>query len=551
MGRKRILSALALAIAFGFLLLGARYARLGGRHEIKSFTAFMAVPGEDKAKENRIRDEIASRIGAKAEVEWLTGQSAEKRIEAMVRTGEYPDFINGADASSLLVESGALVPLEGYLEDYPALYQYLTPGQWESLRKEDGHIYYIPPFGVVQGKNTQTMPSGEAFWIQKRVLEWAGFPQVKTLDDYFGLIEDYLKENPQTGGAPNIGFEILCDGWRYFCLENPPMFLAGYPNDGCAIVDVKTQKASVYDTIPEAKQYYRKLCEMYGKGVVDPETFTLSYSQYLAKISSGNVLGFVDQYWQILDAQNALYANGMEDRTYVPLAITANEGIEGSYNCIESNLNTGSGLGISVSCEDVEGALQFLNDLLLPEIMTLRYWGEEGIDYQVGEDGVFYRTQEQRQDWGDGDFLKENTCSYTYFPSYEGMLADGVNAVAPSEQPGEYYDRLSDYDQKVLDAYGYQTWKEFIGEEKEGTPWFPLYSCTSDWPVDSSYGNAYAEMERVKRLWLPQVIMAQESEFDGMWELYMEDYKANVDVEAYENQLDLEIQERVEAAERE
>ncbi len=539
-----VLAALVFGLAYFYILRKSV-------QEIKTFTAFMAVPGEEKGKDNRIRSKIAELTGARAEIEWLSGQTAEEKIASMIQNGQYPDFINGADASSMLIEAGALVPLEDYLKDYPNLYQYLTPKQWESLRKEDGHIYYIPPFGVIQGHNTQTMLSGESFWIQKRVLEWAGFPEVKTLDEYFTLITSYLEENPQSDGQQNIGFEILCDDWRYFCLENPAMFLAGYPNEGCAIVDTKTQKAAVYDTIPEAKQYYQKLCQMFNRGVIDPETFTLSYSQYIDKISAGNVLGFVDQYWQIMDAQNTLYANGRDDRTYVPLAITANEQIQGKYNCTEPNLNIGAGLGISVDCKDVKGALQFLNDLLLPEVMVLRYWGERGIDYEVDEKGQFYRTEEQRKNWANRDFQKENVFSYTYFPAYEGMLADNINTIQPSEQPGEYYDKLSDYDKKVLDAYGFQTWKEFLGEEIEGSPWFPLYSCVADWPADSAYGQAKAEMERTKRLWLPKVIMSSEEEFEKNWSAYMSNYQANIDVDAYLNQLNLEIQKRVQAAQKE
>lgn len=546
---KRLLRAGALVLAVAFLGCACQFFPMDGEGGVKEFTAFMAVPGENNLEDTRLKERIAQRTGAYAQVEFLAGQTPEEKIGTIIQTGEYPDFINGADASSMLIEAGALIPLEGYLEDYPALYQYLTPRQWESLRKEDGHIYYIPPFGVDQGHNTQTMYSGESFWIQKRVLEWAGFPKVKTLDEYFDLIVSYLEANPQSDGKENIGFEILCDDWRYFCLENPAMFLAGYPNEGCAIVDPKTQKAAVYDTIPEAKQYYQKLCQMYCRGVIDPETFTLSYSQYIERISAGNVLGFVDQYWQIMDAQNSLYANGREDRTYVPLAITANEGIEGKYNCTEPNLNIGAGLGISVDCEDVKGALQFLNDLLTPDIMRLRYWGEEGVDYEVDGKGLFYRTQEQREHWANGDYIKQNRCDYTYFPAYGGMSADGVNTVLPSEQPGEYYDKLSPYDKKILDAYGFQVWKEFLGEELEGSPWFPLYSCVADWPADSDYGQARAEMERVKRLWLPKVIMSSEEEFEENWADYMQDYQESVDVEAYLDKLNAEIKKRVEAAE--
>lgn len=512
---------------------------------VKKFTAFMAVPGENQSNDNRICNKIAAMTGAMASVEWLDGQTAEEKITSMIHNGEYPDFINGADASSLLVDAKAFVPLDDYLQDYPDLYGYLSPEQWDSLRKKDGHIYYIPPFGVIQGKNTQTILSGEAFWIQKRVLEWADFPEIRTLDEYFDLICAFLEENPSTDGKPNTGFEILCDDWRYFCLENPPMFLAGYPNEGCAIVDEQTKKAAVYDTLPQAKQYYQKLCQMFHQGVIEPETFTRSYLQYIDKLSTGTVLGFVDQYWQIMDAQNSLYAQGKEQCTYVPLPITASKEIEGQYNCTEPNLNVGAGLGISVDCEDVEGALQFLNDLLSPEIMKLRYWGEAGVDYETDEDGLFYRTNEQRRNWGNNDYLKENACNYSYFPAYEGMLADLKNTALPGEQPGEYYQTLSAYDKQVLDAYGYQTWKEFLGEETEGNPWFPLYTCVSDWPADSSYGKAHREMERIKRLWLPKIILSPEEDFEENWSAYLHTYQANVDVEAYEHQLNLEIEKRL------
>lgn len=550
MGKSRNKKAACIAvIILAMLLCSACFVHFKEKRdqEVKHFTAFFAVPSpiEKEVKGNRIRNKVTELTKTDVEVSWLTSQTVSEKIENMIRTGEYPDFILGSESTNALVEAKALVPLEGYLKDYPNLQQYLTRQQWESLRKEDGHIYFIPPFGVVRGHDTATVNAGEAFWVQKRVLEWAGFPKLKTLDEYFGLLTAYLEEYPTTDGEKNIGFEILCDDWRYFCLENPPMFLAGYPNDGCAIVDPETQKASVYDTIPEARQYYQKLCEMYHRGVIDPETFTLSYSQYQERISSGNVLGFVDQYWQILGAQNSLYASGREERTYVPFPITANEGIEGQYNCMDASLNTGEGLGISVDCKDVEGALYFLDQLLSPEIMVLRNWGEEGKDYLVGEDGIFYRTEEQRKLRENGEYLNENFYDFAYFPSYFGMLDDGINTVAPEEQPGEYYARLSEYDKGILDAYGCHTWKEFMGKETQGKPWFPLYSCTADWPIGSSYGKALEDMERLKRRWLPKIIMSPIESFGENWDAYMQEYQENIDIEAYESQLNQEIQKKL------
>ena len=60
-------------------------------------------------------------------------------------------------------------------------------------------------------------------------------------------------------GTENIPYTILCDDWRYFCLENAPMFLDGYPNDGSCMVDPETQKVMDYNTTDTAKAYFWKV----------------------------------------------------------------------------------------------------------------------------------------------------------------------------------------------------------------------------------------------------------------------------------------------------
>lgn len=517
--------------------------------EIKTFTSFVAVAGTELPDDNRLMNKIAEKIGAKTQMTWLTGQTAAEKIGVMIAGGEYPDFLGGADATPQLIDAGAYIPLEGYLDKYPNLKNYLSENDWNRVKKEDGHIYIIPQFGIMQGKDTQTQQSGEAFWIQKRVLEWAGYPKVKTVDEYFDLINKYIEANPTTeDGQKNIGFEILSDDWRYFCLENPPQFLAGYPNDGCAVVDPSTKQVKVYDTIPEAKQYYQKLSEQYAKGIVDPEAFTLSYDQYTAKISSGRVLGMVDQYWDFQNAENSLKSQGLDDRTYVPLGITMEKDTVDQYFSPRT-LDVSNGIGITTSCKDVEGALKFMNDLLDPEIQVMTGWGEKDVDYQVGDDGLYLRTEEQRANAKDTDYVNKNFCSYSYFPHYEGMLPDGKNAILPGEQPKEFYATLTDIDKKILDTYGYQKWTDFLTPVKENSPWFPLWSATNQWTADSDYGIAKQKMSDVKHEWLPKVIMAGPDKFEASWDEYMKVYNKEVNVKAYEDQLTKEVAQRIQVAE--
>lgn len=513
---------------------------------IKEFSAFFAVAGTEISEDNRVKAAIAEKIGAKANEQWLTGQTAKERIGVMIAGGEYPDFIDGGDGTQALVDAGALIPLEGYFDKYPNIKNLWSESDWKKVKKEDGHIYYIPQFSNVKRKDMTTVHNDEAFWIQKAVLEWANYPTITTLDQYFDLIESYKEANPEINGQPTIGFEILSDDWRYFCLENPPQFLAGYPNDGKAIIDPKTVTAKAYETIPEAKQYYQKLNQMYAKGIIDPETFTSSYDQYISKISSGRVLGMVDQKWQFQSAESSLVQQGLDERTYVPLGLTIDPNVKSQYRA-KPAINVGGGLGITTSCEDVEGALKFINDLLSEEVMVLRYWGEKDVDYFVDEEGLFYRNQEQRDNNKIEEWRTKNVCNYSYFPQYTGLFEDNKNAVSAGQQPKEFYDGLSDADKKILDAYGYEKFTDFLPEPAEtNQPWFPIYSFASTLTGDSEAGIAMQKMDEIKRQWLPQVIMTDTSKFESTWNEYQTKLTTEANVKAYEEALTKEAKRRAE-----
>ena len=264
---------------------------------IKEFTAFFAVPGSEINDDNEIQQIIAEKTGVKVKETWLTGQTAEEAVGTIIAGGEYPDFIEGGSGNPQLLDAGALVALDDYIDKYPNIKEFFTEQEWDSIRQEDGHIYWIPQFSNIYGEEKACEHNDEAFWIQTRVLKWADYPEIKTMDQYFDLIEKYYEANPtMEDGTENIPYTILCDDWRYFCLENAPQFLDGHPNDGSCIVDPETLEVIDYNTTPTAVRYFKKLNEEYHKGIVDRESFTQTYDEYVAKLSSGRVLGMIDQW---------------------------------------------------------------------------------------------------------------------------------------------------------------------------------------------------------------------------------------------------------------
>lgn len=496
---------------------------------IKQFNAFFAVPGTEINDGNEIQEKIAEITGARVKETWLTGQSATEAVGMLIAGGEYPDFIDGSDGMKQLLQAGALVELDDYIDKYPNIKNYYTKFQWAQLRQgEGGHIYFLPQFGVTHLKSTDTIHNDEAFWIQTRVLKWANYPKVETLDQYFDLIERYLKANPtMENGTKNIGYTILCDDWRYFCLENAPEFLDGYPNDGSVIVDPNTQKVIDYNMTPTAKQYFQKLNEEYKKGIVDPESFTQKYDQYISKLSTGRVLGMIDQYWDFSSNVNsALWTQKLDQQgcDYVPLPITIKEGVKNQWHTIADGgwLNIGSGLGISISCKDVEGALQFVNDILSPEVVTLRNWGIKDQDYNVGSDGLFTRTQEMRDNASDTNYMASHLCSYSYFPNFGGMNLDDKNAATPDHQPQEFYDGLKQDIKDCFTAYNTKTYCGMIGINTAPGPWYPIYTYSNTLTTSTPEGTAWTKMGEVKHKWLPRVCMAKD--FETEWNNYVAAY---------------------------
>ena len=161
MKRKKMLSAL-LVVAMAATMFagcgnkgGSNSSTQGGKAanggDIKEFTAFFAVPGSEINDDNEVQQIIAEKTGVKVKETWLTGQTAEEAIGTLVAGDEYPDFICGGNGMPQLYDAGALVALDDYIDKYPNIKNYFTEQEWDQLRQDDGHIYWIPQFSNIKG----------------------------------------------------------------------------------------------------------------------------------------------------------------------------------------------------------------------------------------------------------------------------------------------------------------------------------------------------------------------------------------------------------------
>ena len=497
--------------------------------EIIDMTMFTAMPGSEINDGNEIQEIIAKKTGVRVKETWLTGQTDAEAIGTIIAGGEYPDFINGGDSMKALYDADALVAWDDYIDQYPNIKEMYSDEEWDRFRQDDGHIYWANVFQNSYGEDKSTTHNDEAFWIQVRVLEWAGYPKIETLDDYFKVLEDYAAANPtMEDGTSNIPYTILCEDWRYFCIENAGQFLDGYPNDGSVIVDTDNMKIVDYNATETTKRYFNKLNEEYNKGMIDPEFATQTYDEYIAKLSTGAVLGMCDQWWDFAYTVNDVFKQqGLDAKgcNYVPLGLTIDPGMDQMWHTYGDTMNISNGIAITTSCQDVDAAFRFMNDLLDQEIHDLRFWGVEGVDYQVDDNGLYYRTEEQRLQASDTAYKASHLCTYSYFPQWLGTSKDGINAMQPTYQTSEFQSGLAEPLVKCFDAYGVNNYVEMIGSVvKETGPWFPMYAVSNNFTTDTPGGVAWTKMGEVKHEWLPKVVMS--ADFDGMWTDYMSAYEA-------------------------
>ena len=514
--------------------------------DIIDFTFFGAMPQPEINDGNEIQEIIAEKTGVRVKETWLTGQTAAEAIGSILASGEYPDMVDAGDASVQMYDADALVAWDDYLEKYPNLKEMYTDEEWNMFRQDDGKIYWANVFVNTYGEPKATQHNDEAFWVQARVLEEAGYPKIETLDEYFDLLEGYYEKHPTLeDGTPVIPYTILCEDWRYFCLENAPEFLDGYPNDGSVIVDKSGPTIVDYNTTPTAKMYFGKLNEEFNKGIIDPEFATQTYDEYIAKLSTGAVLGMCDQNWDFnYTITDVLKSDGLdlEGCNYVPLGLTAEKGMENRWHTYADTLNNSSGIAVTTSCEDPDRAFKFLNDILDQEIHDLRFWGIEGVDYLVDEDGLYYRTPEMRANCADEAYKASHMCQYSYMPQWLGTSRDGINAMQPNEQYSEFVSGMAEPLVKVFEAYDAKGYPDLIGSVvEENGPWFPMYSYSNAMTTETEGGVAWTKMGETKHEWLPKVVMS--SNFDKTWGEYMTAYEA-CNPQAFLDEMQAELERR-------
>lgn len=481
-----------------------------------TLTFFTSDSNEDMPFTDPVALEIQKRTGVTLLVEHPVAGDAQA-IPLMLASGEYPDLIYAKGELTKLIDAGAVIPLDGYIEKYGGNMKKLYGDQIVKLRNslDDPHIYSVGTYGV----NQQILETSGTMQIQHAVLKELGYPKIETLDDYEHAIRAYMKKYPEINGQKTIGLSLLIDTWQWYIdLSNPGNYVIGYPDDGQWIVDQKTLQAQYKFLHPEMYRWYKWLNKMNAEGLLDPESFTQKEDVWQSKIAAGRVLGITYPLWGYQDARRTLIQNNMTERTYAYLPVTAGRQFKDPSRK-DYGYSGGWGIAISSSCRDPGRAFKFLDWMCSEEAQILVNWGIKNVNYYIDADGKRARTEEEiKTAETDPDYARKTGVGrWVYpFPETGNAAVDSNGEFINVVTPEIIKDNYLPVEKETLAAYGAKMWidlfptpEELGGRSKHGQVW--QYTLPADVNEKITAADEYVKTA------LSQLVLGSPSDFDKNW----------------------------------
>ncbi|AIQ28202.1 ABC transporter substrate-binding protein [Paenibacillus sp. FSL P4-0081] len=498
---------------------------------------------------NNMQDEvgkvIAEKTGVTLDAEFAVGDPVQK-MSLIAATGNYPDLIAAKADVGKLVDAGAVLDLTELIDKHaPNIKKLLGDKLVRTKYSLDNQaIYAVPTWSAVDERKFK---ADGGFELQHRVVKEAGYPEIRTVQDYEKVIQEYITKHPtDENGNKNIGLSLNGDDWHMYQVTNSGFQTTGGPDDGEYFIDQETHQATYHFRRPEEKEYFRWLNHMNDIGLLDPESFVQKTDQFKAKVASGRVLGLADPEWDYGDAQNALKAAGKLDQTYGHYPVTMSEKYKDT-SFWPAGFDGGYGISISSKCKDPVRAIQFLDYLASEEGQILNNWGIEGKHYTVenGKRMVIPAVQE-RMDNDNAAFQKESGVGlyWNLMVHYGDGIKDSTGNYFTRSYPEQLTASYSAPEKETLKAYGAEHWKDLFPSEDEFKPRAYGAAYTMSLASDDPAVILGAKMKDITWKRIPEAIMSKPQEFDRIWEAYMADLD-KAGVKEMEEAYTMHIQNRI------
>lgn len=490
---------------------------VGAQEEETTLTFFSVDLSIDDPFTNPVAQEITERTGIKLELSHPVGGD-EQAIPLMIASGDYPDLIYSKGDLNKLIDAGAVIPLDDLIEGKGENLKAMYGEQLTRLRNslEDPQIYHLGTGGVT---NLQLKTSGTV-QIQLDVLKELGYPEINTLEEYEAALTEYIDMYPEIDGQPTIGLSLLGSDWRWLItVGNPAGFAAGFQDDGQWHVDEETGETFYKFLVPEIREYFKWLNHMNDIGLLDPESFTQTFDSYIAKLSSGRVLGTADQDWNVSQAVAVLKADDKANRLWAPLPVTVSED-QVSQSTRDAGFTGTMGISISSTSDKQEDAFEFLDWMASEEAQILVNWGVEGVHYDI-VDGLRVQKPEDRENANTNPNYSIDAGIGAYihpFPMWGNGALDSNGQTIGRDSKVDIMGNYTEAEVEVLEAYGIDLWVESfpqpeeLGQPPHGRAWEYVIPTSSDVTIIQQKADDLTTQK------ITEAILASPEDFDAIYD---------------------------------
>lgn len=521
-----------------------------------TFTLFRNTdnPNQDLTSETPVAKKVKELTGVTIEWQMPSAGDYQEKIALMCAAGNYPDLIMPSTAAPMLYEAGAILKLDDLIDQYGSniknFYgeEILKKSRWNL---SDKSLYYFPAGWISDTASVSERQDG--FFIQLAALKDQGYPKITTLEEYEAAIQSYKEKNPTIDGKPSIGMTLCFDGWHAIFSGGilPSYYSAGYgykDNDYEMVIDLNTHKSTYFAKAPGVKEAIKWFNHMNSIGLIDPESFTQKFDQYLAKIAQGRVIGFADDTgWHTTPAINSLKEANKYDSLYAPMPAAINEDVKfGAYN--QGSFMAAYGVMITKSCDDPVRATKFIDWLCTDEAQILNQWGIEGVNYNVENGKRVIPAEEWTARTTDPNYHKKTGISNFLWPlpSYGDGKKDpsGQLYIPGSDSIEALLDAKHQPEMDALNVYGIKLWSDLFPawDTIPKSPWGIGYLI--NYPQDSKAASIAQTVGDLTTKYIAQAILAKPTDFEGVWAKYLADLDA-AGVSEMEKEKDLQVDRKI------
>ena len=298
-------SSVVLSLILGFSAIAINGCN-GSTADDNKITMFMST-ADNGLNDSYFIKWLEEKAGVDIEIQFLAGE-LNTVVGSMIAGETYPDIVFSSDATKTFINAGAIRPIDEFLQNGGENLKKLYGTDLDRARvAQGGTLYYIP----WNRGSSETIDPWSGVYISQRCLEYYAenhggeWPVVRTLDQYFDLIEDYYKAHPtmklknsqgRVKDTNTIGCLIMTDVNKDYCLQGAPLRLAGFPNDGNLMVDQETLTCTPITDSEYAYKFFKRVNEAYNAGIIPKDVFSISATDFSTKVATGAVLGTLYRY---------------------------------------------------------------------------------------------------------------------------------------------------------------------------------------------------------------------------------------------------------------